>query len=244
LLEAFWEQEGLGVSELSRTLDLHKNNVFRLLATLEERGYIEQSSSSERYRLGVRCLELGRSFARGRTLLLSARPILEELVQKTGESAHLGVLHGFEVVHLDGENPRRLVASTSRVGMRLPVHCTGLGKVLLGCGDEAGRQTFDSEVVRPKGIEARTENTITDREKFFEHLRSVAVEGYGLDLEECEIGLRCVAAPVLDHSGRVLAALSVSGPAQRIDEESLIGELRVQVIDAANRVSQILGQAG
>ncbi len=244
LLEAFREEGELGVSELSRTLDLHKNNVFRLLATLEERGYIEQSSSSERYRLGVRCLELGRSFARGRTLISSARPVLEALARTTGESAHVGVLRGFEVVHLDGESPRHLVASTSRVGMRLPVHCTALGKVLLACGDDSRLQEFDREVVAAEGLQARTKHTIGDREKFVEELRGVAVQGFAFDIEECEIGLFCVAAPVMDDSARVIGALSVSAPAHRVDEEALRGAMCTEVIDAANRVSQIMGHPG
>lgn len=244
LLEAFSEEDDLGVSELSRLLGLHKNNVFRLLATLEERGYIEQISTSERYRLGVRCLELGRSFSSGRTLLSSARPILEELAGSTEESVHLGVLRGFEVVHLDAEVPRRLITSASRVGMRLPAHCTALGKVLLGCGDGDRLEKFDVKVVSIEGLDARTSQTIKDREKFIDELRSVTVQGYAVDLEECELGLLCVAAPVLDHTGQVVAALSVSAPAQRVDKDLLLGAMRTQVVDGANRVSQIMGHLG
>ena len=244
LLEAFWEDEELGVSELSRRLGLHKNNVFRLLATLEDRGYIEQCARSDRYRLGVRCLELGRSYARGRTLLSSARPILEELVEETGESSHLGVLRGFEVVHLDGASPRHLVATVSRVGMRLPAHCTALGKVLVACGDSTTREAYDGAIVRGQGLEARTENTITDRDKFFEHLRGVGVQGFGVDLEECEVGLCCIAAPIFDDQGRVLAAVSVSGPAYRTTETLLLGDLRSQLVAAASRVSRSLGNPG
>jgi DNA-binding IclR family transcriptional regulator len=244
LLEAFSEDDELGVSELSRRLGLHKNNVFRLLATLEERGYIEQSASSDRYWLGVRCLELGRSYARGRTLLSSARAVLEDLTEQTGESSHLGVLRGFEVVHLDGESPRHLVATVSRVGMRLPAHCTALGKVLLGCSADSVREEFDGNVVRSPGLEKRTEKTIVDRDKFFEHLRGVGVQGFGVDLEECEAGLCCVAAPIFDHEGQVLAALSVSGPAYRVSEDRLLGEFRSQLVDAANRISATLGHPG
>ena len=92
------------------------------------------------------------------------------------------------------------------------------------------------------GLDARTPNTITDREKFFEHLRSVRVQGFATDLEECETGLRCVAAPVFDRAGGVLAALSLSMPAQRASDDQLLGDLASKVVAAAHRVSKGLGQ--
>ena len=107
LLESFFDDDELGVSELSRRLGLHKNNVFRLLATLEQSGYIEQSSRSERYRLGAGCLELGCAFSRSHGLLDCARPLLEDLSQQLQEAAHLAVLRDFEVVHLVGIQPSR-----------------------------------------------------------------------------------------------------------------------------------------
>ena len=128
--------------------------------------------------------------------------------------------------------------------MRLPVHCTALGKVLLACGDDSRLQEFDCEVVAAEGLQARTKHTIGAREKFVEELRGVAVQGFAFDIEECEIGLFCVAAPVMDDSARVIGALSVSAPAHRVDEEALRGDLCTEVIDAANRVSQIMGHPG
>lgn len=243
VLEVFHDEDEIGVSGLSRRLDLHKNNVFRLLATLEERGYIEQSARSERYRLGVRCLELGRDFARSNTLLRSARTVLEELTEELGESAHLAVMQDFEVVHLDGEQPRRMVLSAPRVGERLPVHSTALGKVLLGLADESVRQRFDREVISKKGLEACTPATITDRDKFLEHLNSVSFQGSALDLEECEVGLSCAAAPIHDRNGRVQAAISVSGPTFRLSTDVLIREIVPVVSAAAERLSTMLGRS-
>ena len=240
VLEAFADEIELGVSELSRRLALHKNNVFRLLATLEERGYIEQCADTERYRLGVRCLELGHTYARSHTLLDCARPVLEELAQSSGESVHLGVLEDFEVVHLDAVASERLVGTGSRIGHRLPAHATALGKVLIACGDAAVREEYDREVVRP-GIESLTEATITDRDKLFEHLRSVAVQGFAVDIEECETGLSCVAAPIFDQSGSLQAALSLSGPAFRQTEDRIHRETVELVTASAARLSQALG---
>jgi len=243
LLEAFREEDEIGVSELARRLDLHKNNVFRLLATLEERGYIEQSPESDRYRLGTRCLELARAFSHGQSLLHRVRPILESLSAALNETVHLGVLREYEVVHLDGEQPRQLVLTASRIGERLPVHCTALGKVLLGCGADAVRESFDRDWVSARGLQQRTEATICDRDKFFEHLRSVAGQGFALDLEECEVGLRCVATPVFDASGHVVAALSASGPAFRLAEDHLLRQVLPVLNAASERLSRELGHS-
>jgi len=243
LLEAFYQDVELGVSELSRRLDLHKNNVFRLLATLEERGYIEQCADNERYRLGIRCLELGHTFARSHTLMDCARPVLKDLAESSGESVHLGTLEEFEVVHLDAVVSGRLVATASRVGRRLPAHCTALGKVLLGCGDSAAREEYDRIIARGSGLKRFTPATITDRDKFFEHLRSVANQAFAVDLEECEAGLACAAAPIFDQSSSMVAAISLSGPAFRLSEERLHGEVVAQVTAAAAQLSQALGHS-
>jgi len=139
MLEVFHSVPEMGVSDLARRLKLHKNNAFRLLATLELAGYIQQSLETENYRLGPRCLELGHAFARSQKLMSLARPILEGLSAELRETTHLGILVDDQVVHLDGVLPNQLVLTGLRVGERLPSHCTALGKVLLGrdCGEPA-----------------------------------------------------------------------------------------------------------
>ena len=241
LLEAFATEEELGVTELSHRLGLHKNNVFRLLATLEQAGYVEQCTRTDRYRLGVRCLELGQSFGRNRSLLRQARPLLEELAEETGEASHVGVLRDFEVVHLDGAVADRLVHTSVRVGRRLPAHCTALGKVLLGCAPKGVQETYDRQVVAAGRLEARTPATLTDPAKLQEHLRMVGSDGHATDLEECERGLACAAAPVFDATGRVVAALSVSGPAFRLGAELLRTRVVPVVVAVDERLSQGLG---
>lgn len=243
LLEAFRDSEELGVTELSHRLGLHKNNVFRLLATLEQKGYIDQSPDTDRYRLGIGSLELGQSYARSRTLLRRARLALRELVDSTGETAHLGLMREFEVVHVAAESCDQLLAATSRVGRRLPLHCTALGKVLLGCAPEDVRGTYDREVASNGLLAESTSETITDPHKLFEQLRSVAVQGFALDLGECAEGLCCAAAPVFDLGERVVAALSVSGPQSRLSDDRLVGEIAPLVSRAAERLSRELGFA-
>ncbi len=241
MLESFYKVDELGVSELSRRLRLHKNNVFRLLATLEEHGYIEQSAETERYRLGTRCLELSQSFARGNALLRCARPVLQELALKGGETAHLGILRDYEVVHLDGAQPDRMLLTGLRVGSRLPVNCTALGKVLMGCSSQAVRDGFVSSMPPGHGFSARTEKTILEAEKLFEEFADVARQGFGTDVEECEAGMCCVAAPVYDASSQVVAAISISGPTSRLSAEALQSESGHWVISAAEQLSLELG---
>ncbi len=243
VLEEFRQESELGVTELARRLGLHKNNVFRILATLEQQGYVEQVGENEAYRIGVRCLELGRAYGTSRSLLRLARPVLEELVSRCGESAHLGELREFEVVHLDGEQGAQLVQTGLRVGRTLPAHCTALGKVLLAGAPPEQRERYDREMREGRGLAARTARTLTDRDKLLEHLHGVAAQGYAVDIEECEPGLCCAAAPVFEASGRLVAAVSISGPAFRLPEEELQVSLVPAVQAAAQRLSRQLGFA-
>lgn len=244
MLEAFRGEEELGVSELSRRLRLHKNNVFRLLATLEGHGYIEQSHDNDLYRLGVRCLELGRSFSGHDDLMRRARPILEGLCAEVGETCHLAVLRNHEVVHLDGVQSNQMLVTSLRSGERLPAHCTSLGKVLLGCGDVAVQEGMGQKVRGGFVLERRTSATLVDLQKLFDELRNVSGAGFALDLGECEEGLHCVAAPIRDASGRTVAAISISGPASRLPEGKLHAQFSAQVVAAADRLSLELGGNG
>ncbi len=242
LLQVFDDEGELGVTELSRRLGLHKNNVFRLLATLELQGYVEQSAN-ERYRLGLRSLELGQAFSRSRSLLQEARASLAKLATTSGECAHVCTLRDFEVAHLDGECAEQLVGACLRIGRRLPVHATAAGKILIGCADDSMREAYDRSVVAGSDLTAMTERTITDAQKFFEHVRTASVRGFALDVEECAPGLSCAAAPVHDKTGAVVAALSVSGPACRMGEERLLSEVAPAVMASAERLSRALGYA-
>ena len=130
-----------------------------------------------------------------------------------------------------------------RVGQRLPLHCTALGKVLLAHAGSDVWERFDRECAPQGELSRHTSDTITDRDKFFDHLRGVAGEGFALDLGECAEGLVCAAAPVRDASGRVIAALSVSAPAFRIAEDELREQLAPRVVEAAERLSGRLGRS-
>lgn len=240
VLEAFETDEQLGVTELARRLHLHKNNVFRLLATLEENRWVEQTDA-ELYRLGASCLRLAQSFSRTRLITRHARPALASLCRETGETAHLGVLRDFEVIHLDGEQAPGMISGTLRVGERLPGHCTALGKVLLACGPKGTLETYDRDILAKHGAVARTEATIVDRDKLIEHLRRVAAQGFALDVEEYERGVSCAATPIIDASGRLVGAFSVSGPAFRLDPDTLESRIVPLLLAAGAQLSRVLG---
>ena len=243
VLDAFREADDYGVTELANRLRLHKNNVFRLLATLEQQGYIEQLKPTDRYRLGARSLELGRAFVRSRSLHEHARKYLNELVAVTGESAHLVIMRSYEVIYIDGVASDQLISTGSLIGRRLPVHCTAAGKVLLGCSPDSAREDYDRTVVADLGLRAQTPDTIVDPHKLFEHVRSARVAGFAIEVEECVVGLCCAAAPVYDAEGDVVAAISVAGPAFRLDEDALLGRIAPTVVAAADRLSLDLGYA-
>ncbi len=243
LLETFDDAESLGVSEISRRLGLHKNNVFRLLATLEERGYIEQEAGGDRYRLGVRCLDLGQTFLRSRSLMREAQPLLDALSAAVGENPnHAQPGRGFEVVHAAAAQPERLLIAGIRTGRRLPAYCTALGRALLAFSDDAVREAFDRRLaVDPP--RARSAATVTDRIKLVEQLRNTASAGFAIDLGECEDGLSCAAAPVIDGLGRLVGALSITGPSSRLGEDRLLGSIAPVVVDHANTLASRLGRA-
>jgi DNA-binding IclR family transcriptional regulator len=241
LLNVFRDEDEIGVAELARRLGLPKNNVFRLLATMEEQGFIEQCRVSGRYRLGIALHALGHAFSHARPLLVRARTVLDQLLAETGETVHLAVRDGFEVVHLDARAPERELTVGVRTGRRAPMHCTALGKVLLGCSPERLWREYDEQVVKRGKLPQRTPRSIDNPIKFFEHLRTVAGVGYALDIGELEDGLGCAAAPVHDGDGDLVAAISVSAPLFRIAEEDLDGALRCKVVLAAEQLSAALG---
>ena len=241
VLDALGEEGEVGVADLSRRLALHKNNVFRLLATLEQQGYVEQNHLSERYRLGLRSLELGQAFARDHNLAQRGREALKALQAETGESAHLAVFGSSDAVAIEGVTCAHALAATRRVGVHHPLHCTALGKVLLASAGGAVRHEHHETALARGGLLRKTPATIVDPDKFLEELRTVASLGYALDREEFEIGLCCAAAPVRDASGLVVAAISVSLPLARCSDDELLDWLVPAVSQTARRLSQELG---
>jgi DNA-binding IclR family transcriptional regulator len=238
VLEQFsGEADELGVTELSKRLKLHKNNVFRLLATLESRGYIEQNRATENYRLGVRCLQLGQSYVLHLGLLRQAGPIMQELVRQVRETAYVAVLRRGVLVPVQVVEADRAVRIASPLGEPLPLHCTAAGKAFLAFEPEE-----DQRALLPEGpLPRATDRTIVDRAQLQQQLRTIAATGYALDTGEHVEDLRAVATPIRDYARTVVGTLAVAGPAYRLQIERLEKELAPLVVKAGRELSSRLG---
>lgn len=237
LLDAFVpERPERGVSELARTLGLHRATVHRILSVLERLGCVEQLPESGRYRLGMKLIELGSRASAGLTLPTVAKPELEHLVRMTGETSHLMVVDGAEGLYLEKVESTRPFRMPSQVGRRLPLHCTGVGKALLAFLPEQEA----SRILRERGLPRFTENTITSTAALQRELARIRHRGYAVDREEAERGLRCVGAPIVGRDGTAVAAISIAGPAVRVGPKSEARFARL-VLAAAQRISRRLG---
>ncbi|MEW8958638.1 HTH-type transcriptional regulator XynR [Moorella humiferrea] len=229
-------QGDMSLGEIARALDLPKSTLHGLLATLRDFGYLEQSPFDGRYRLGVRLFEIGNIVANNWDVRKVAAPHIQKLVDELEETVHLVVLDKGEVLYIDKRESRQSLRIVSQVGMRLPAHCTGVGKVLLA-------YLHPSEVKRiiaTKGLARYTRHTITDPRQLEAELAKIREMGYAVDNEEIMDSLRCVAAPIRNHNGKVCAAVSVSGPVARLEGEKF--RLAVeQVVRTAAEISAGLG---
>ena len=226
----------IGVTELSKRLKLHKNNVFRLLATLEARGYIEQNKATENYRLGLQCLQLGQAYLGQVGFLQQAESALQILVEKTGESAFVSIRKGMGVVPLNFVEPQSPVRVAAFVGETLPLYCTAPGKVHLAFGSE--------EELRhgiPDNLQRYTDKTIVDRQALLRQIQEVSEAGYALDLGEYVDDVTCVAVPVRDYTRSLIGSLSVTGPGHRLNRDKMEKEVIPLTLKGGIELSQGLG---
>ncbi len=222
-----------GVTECASRLRLAKSTVHRLLAALEQAGFVSRTADGK-YRLGLKLWELGCAAVRGLSIREVARPIMEELVRRTGETVHLSVWDQTEVVYIDkvdSPNPIRLHAT---LGGRAPAHAVASGLALLASQDAA----MQGQVLRGP-LKAFTECTITSHRQLQRRLEEIRRKGYAFSVGAWYAGSAGVAAPIRSHTGDVVAAISVAGPAERI--VSRVPALVRLVCDAAVGVSRALG---
>lgn len=226
----------IGVTELSKRLKLHKNNVFRLLATLEARGYIEQNKISENYRLGLKCLRLGQTFIHQMGLLLQSRAILEELSKVTKESAYVAIRKGGSIIPLDFVEPARTVRVVSFLGTVLPVYCTAAGKVHLVFESEGGASQNLAEY-----LERYTDKTIVDKSILREQMTMIGESGYAVERGEFADDVNAVAVPVRDYTRSLVGTLVVVGPDHRLTDEKITSEIAPALLRAGTELSKRLG---
>jgi DNA-binding IclR family transcriptional regulator len=229
-------RSSLGPAEIAQQLSLHKSTIHRLLASLERHRYIRKQPASGKYGLGLKLFELGSRAVAGLDLRESAQPILEHLMAETGETAHLCVMDGGQMLSLAFAESRRTVRTPATVGRRSPLHCTAVGKAILAFLPERALLA----VLREHPPRRYTSRTLSTRAALATELARIRTRGYAIDDEELEEGLRCVGAPVRNYTGAVVASLSIAGPAFRLSRPRL-PVLADAVVDAAERLSVDLG---
>ncbi len=236
VLEQFYVDGELGVTELSKRLALHKNNVFRILATLESRGYIEQNKANENYRLDAKCVQLGQRYIKHLGFLRQAKPVMQEVVKASRETVYITVMRHGRVVPVDVMEPEQPVRIVSQLGEMLPLHSTAAGKIHLAfeIGEDFPRSVADS-------LPVHTPRTITDPGTLKAELSEVIEKGFALEDGEYLNDVSAVAAPIRDHTRTVVGSLAVSGPTYRTGAERLQGELVPLVVKAGKNLSGRLG---
>ncbi|MDD3656753.1 MAG: IclR family transcriptional regulator [Atribacterota bacterium] len=226
----------MSMTEISEQLHFYPSTIHRILDTLKYGGYVEQDPSTQKYQLGLKLLELGMAKLQQIDLIRESTPYLKELAKRCDETVHLGILEDTNVLYLVKEESTQTIRMISYVGKRAPLHCTALGKILLAFLPSDKREHILDKIELSK----LTENTITDKCKLIEELNKIEQEGFALDREENEKYVRCIAAPIRNYQGRVIAAVSISGPSYRINkgkQSKLIDEL----IYSCNKISARLG---
>lgn len=230
-------KNGYRITELANATGLHKSTVYRLLSTLISRGYAEKCLDSENYKLGIRILLLGSSILDRMDLRNIAKPYIKELSQKTKEVVHLSILDDGEAVYIDKvESPDHSIRMYSQIGKRGPLHCTAVGKILL-----AGLKDNEVEkIMEQKGMQKYTKSSIDNLHQLMGELSIIRERGYAFDEMEHEEGIRCVAVPINDRSGKVIASISLSGPIIHVTQYRM-PELTEDILKTAKEISYQMG---
>ena len=226
---------GATLTALAAALHLPAPTAHRLLATLEDADYV-QAGEDGRYRVGVRAFRVGTAFLEHRSLVAEAIPRLERLMETSGETANLAVIEHGAAVFVAQAPCRELMRMNARLGARAPLHASGVGKAMLS----AMPPREADELVGRGALAIYTDHTLVTRAGLAQALAQAAARGYAIDDEEHALGLRCVAAAIVDEAGRPWAALSIAGPTSRLTRERL-PELGERVRAAARDVTAALG---
>jgi len=237
VLELFsLEKPEWGITEISKALNIYKSNVHNVLTTLAEKGFVIKDSKTDKYKLGIKFFELGSIVIKNMDLRKIAHPYIEELSKEFNETVHLGVLDKGRVVSIEREESDKSLCSHIEIGKRTPLHCTAVGKAIMAYLSEDEINL----IIREKGLEKFTENTITTKKDLENEFKKIRKQGYAVDNMEHEEGVRCVAGSIRDHTGEVIASMSISGPAFRINENN-ISNIAKKVKEYCDYISKEMG---
>jgi len=237
VLELFsLEKPEWGVTEISKALNIYKSNVHNILTTLVEKGFVIKDSKTDKYKLGMKFFELGSVVIKNLNLRKIAHPYMEKLLKDFNETVHLGILVEGEILSIEQEESGQSLSPRIFIGKRAPLHCTGVGKAIMAYlpKDKV------AAIVERKRLKKYTENTIIDKEELEKEFLKIQKQGYSVDNMEHEEGVRCVASPIRDYAGKVIASMSVSGPAFRINENN-ISNIAKKVKECCDCISEEMG---
>lgn len=235
LIETLQKNGPMGITELSKDLCLSKSTVHRLLSTLENRNYVTQNDQNSKYMLGLKWIGIGSSVLQQQKLLQIIHPYLKQLSETYNETAYLSVLNGEQMTFVDKVLSKSAIIMDMPLGSNLQPYCSAGGKVLLSHQSPESL----SAILKKTVFQKYTKNTITDISSLQEELQRVRIQGYAIDNEEFETGLICYAAPIRRYSGEVIASISLSGPAPRMERRKQ--ELIAGIMQTATEISHTLG---
>lgn len=236
LLNTFSEEEAeLGISELAKRLEIAKSTVHRLATALLDEGLLDQNQDTGKYRLGIGLFSLGSQVRTRLDVAVEAKPFLNDMRAKLGENARLAILNRRNVVFIHDFESNEAVRLRSITGQYRPAHCTAEGLCLLAGLRSTALDAWLSEPLTP-----RTVNSVNSADELRERIRRVKRIGYATEEEECEIGTRCIAAPVFQADGKVIAAIGLAGPRLRLKKRDF-PQLAEEVVACAQKLSERLG---
>lgn len=227
------------ITDISTQIGLHKSTLHSLLKTLQVAGYIDQNKENGKYRLGMKLVERGNLVVNSIDIRDKARSYLLDLASQTGQTTHLAILDGKEAVYIDKVEGKLAVITFSRIGRRLPIHATAIGKVLMAFTQEEEVNAL----LQDYNFTQQTPNTLVDRETYLKELEFVRQNGYAIDNQENEQGVRCISVPIWNHARRIIAAISMSTLTNRVSDDDINAYILL-LKEASKALSQRLGYEG
>lgn len=231
------ETPALTLTEITKSTQLNKTTVYRILSTLESAGYLIRDADTKRYRPGLKVLQLGFASISSLEVRQVAHRFLELLSRQVGETVSLSVLDGADIIYVDRVRNQRIVGVVLGIGSRLPAHCASMGKAMLAHLPSSELEAY----LESFALEPCTANSFSESKALEDDLALVRSRGFATNDEELEMGLRAVAAPIWNNNNHVVAAVNITGSTSSISRERLVGELADAVRQTASQISQALG---
>lgn len=237
ILMLFKDHDELGIANISKMLGIPKGTVHALVKTLAQHDFLEKNESTQKYRCGLEAFQLGMSFARRMDLRRIAAAELEKLCYRVDETVHMAVLVNGMCVNVDRFSPNKPFLLIPQTGSAIPAHCTATGKVLLS---QLSEEQLNA-VIEKCGLDKYTDYTVDNIDALKKHLKMVRENGYAISDQEAIIGLTCIAVPIRDHSGSIVAAISIAGDTQSLTSNNKRNDCILMISESAEKISSYLG---